>query len=185
MNLTREKLICITRSAWLVPTLVLAALLCAWPVAAQPVSGAGPAVAEDDRGWFAFGLGPGRPYGLVAVATANFGRERVVQAGFHAHTEFNLLGRSASVNAFNVGVGRSRASRWERTALAAGPAVVWGLREAADARSRYTTAGVVVSGQAMFTPVPELGLGVDAFVNVNPVRSGYGVGFTFVFEANK
>lgn len=76
-------------------------------------------------------------------------------------------------------------SRWDRTSLALGPAVVWGLRDATDPSDRFVTGGLVVSGQAMFTPIPELGLGLDAFVNVNPVQSGYGVGLTFVFEANK
>lgn len=146
----------------------------------------GPASSVHDRGWFAFGLGAGEPYGTAVVGTANFGRTRFVQVGFHASTELHLLGgRSASVNALHLGGGLSRVSRWDRVALAAGPAVVWGLRDATDTDSRYATAGVVLSGQAIFTPIPEVGLGLDAFVNVNPVRSAYGVGLTFVFEANK
>ncbi len=165
--------------------LALGLLIAASPVAAQTGPDLGPAAPERDRGWFAFGFGPGHPHGAVAVATANFGRERILQVGFHANSDLNPFGRSASTNALHVGAGLSRVSRWDRTALALGPAVVWGLRDAADPEDRFTTAGLVLSGQAMFTPIPEVGLGLDAFVNMNPAQSGYGVGITFVFEANK
>jgi hypothetical protein len=165
--------------------LIVLLFLAVSPAAAQSATDIGPASAERDRGWVAFGLGPGYPYGAVAVATANFGRERFIQVGIHSNTELNFLGRSASTNALNVGAGVSRVSRWDRTALALGPAIVWGLRDAANPDDRFVTAGVVLSAQAMFTPVPEVGLGLGAFVNLNPVQSGYGVGITFVFEANK
>lgn len=164
---------------------LLLSLVAALPVAAQRPVLASPASPEHDHGWFAFGLGPGAPYDLVLSATANFGREHLLQIGLHSNFELAFFGRYASTNAVHVGPGLSRVDRWSRVALAAGPAVVWGLRDASDPGSRFNTAGVVVSGQTMFTPVPELGLGVDAFVNLNPVRSGYGLGLTFVFEANK
>ena len=165
--------------------LVAIAALClaALPLAAQPRVGL--ASPEKDGGWLAFGLGLGQPYGMAAAATANFGRTRLLQLGFHANTELNFFGRSASTNALHVGYGRSRVSYWDRSALAAGPAVVWGLGDAADTGSRFVTAGLVLSAQQMVTPIPELGIGLDAFVNVNPIRSGWGVALTFLFEANK
>lgn len=166
-----------SRVAWGLALLLLPAIA----VAQAP----GPASAADDRGWSAFGFGPGSPYERVAVVTANFGRERIVQVGLHVNSELIPFGRSKSVNALHVGPGLSRVSRWDRMALAVGPAVVWGLPDAAGTDSRYTTVGVVLSGQAMFTPVPEFGFGLDAFYNLNPLHSGYGVGITFVFEANK
>ena len=173
-------------------SLVSLAVACALSVtlfphvaAAQANHDVGPANPGDDKGWFAFGFGPGYPYGAVATATANFGRERIIQVGIHTNSQLNPFGGNNSVNAVHLGAGISRVSRWDRTALAVGPAVVWGLPDATDDDSRYTTAGIVLTGQAMFTPIPELGLGLDAFFNLNPVQSGYGVGITFVFEANK
>ncbi len=165
------------------PLLILALLSIAVPATAQVV--VPPASPERDGGWFTFGLGPGDPYGTAATMTANVGRERFLQAGFHANSEFSFGGRSASTNALHVGAGLARVSRWDRTSISAGPAVVWGLRDAADPDARFTTGGVVLNGQAVFTPIPELGIGLDAFVNVNPVQSGYGVALTFVFEGNK
>lgn len=159
--------------------LLPALLLLASPVAAQP----GPASPERDRGWFAFGPGTGHPDDLAFVATANFGRERVVQVGFHGVTDFALGGSVANVSALHIGPGISRVSRWDRTALFVGPSVVWGRRT--ETSGRFVTGGVVVSGQAMFTPIREVGLGLDAFVTLNPVRPAYGAALTFVFEANK
>ena len=159
--------------------LLSARLLVAFPSAAQP----GPPSAERDRGWFAFGYGLGRPDDLAGVITANFGRERVIQVGFHGVTDFALGGSVASVSALHVGPGLSRVSRWDRTALFVSPAVVWGQRTTTD--DRFVTAGVVVSGQAVLTPVREVGLGLDVFVTLNAVRPAYGAALTFVFEANK
>ena len=104
-------------------------------------------------GWFAFGFGPGHPHGSVVVATANFGRERFIQVGLHANTEMNILGRSASTNALHIAAGLSRVSRWDRTALALGPAVVWGLRDATDPDDRPIRAADVTNGSA-FQVIP-------------------------------
>lgn len=157
----------------------LALLLVASPVVAQPAPTIGPASPERDRGWVAFGLGLGQPYGLAGAVTASFGRERVIQAGYHVNGGFF----SGSTNAVHVGGGLSRVGRWDRLAVAAGPAFVWGRRT--GAAPGFTTVGAVVSAQAMVTPLTELGLGLSAFANLNPVRSGYGVALTFVLEGNK
>ena len=164
---------------------VLAALILPLNVAAQEPSGPGPAAPETDRGWFAFGFGPSIPYGFAFAATANFGRERVLQVGAHGVGEFELFGRSEHVSTLHVGPGLSRVDRWSRLAVAAGPAVVWGVRDASNAESDYVTAGLVLSGQAIVTPIPELGLGLDAFAILSPIKSGVGFAVTFVFEANK
>lgn len=159
--------------------LLLSALLAATPAFAQPT--VGPASPERDRGWLTLGLGASDPYGLAAVVRANFGRERVLQVGYHAELISSILSNVALSSA-HVGVGRSRVGRWSRTALTAGPALVWGDRRGDRG---FVAIGAVLNGQAIFTPIPELGVGLDAYANLNTVRSSVGLAVTFVFEANK
>jgi len=164
----------------------LALLLALCPaVAVAQAAATERATSDRDLGWVAFGLGLGAPYEAAAAVTANLGRARVLQFGYHCNTEFRLGGNPGSVNALHVGAGLSRASQSGRVALAAGPAVVWGSRHEGLLEESFTAAGVVLSGQFMLTPHPTFGLGLDAFVIVNAVESARGLALTLVIEGHK
>lgn len=83
---------------------------------------------------------------------------------------------------------RSRREIEGRVAIAGGPAVVWGLdrydRER-DKRDSYATGGLTLNGEAMFTPIREVGVGLELFCNVNPVISAAGGRAILVLEGNK
>lgn len=168
----------------------LALLAAALPAGQAAAQGLGPAAAERDRGWVAFGVGLGVPYDLAGSLTVNVGRARVLQAGLHASADIGLGGPAPRVSAAHVGAGLSRADRWTRLAVAVGPALVWGLRSRADRASGhgmrgYATVGGVVSAQVAVTPVREFGVGLSAFVIGSGVRSGAGLALTMVLEGNK
>lgn len=137
---------------------------------------------ERDGGWVAIGAGLGSPYGKAIVATANFGRERVLQVGLRLTSDFDALDQDQMLSALHLGGGLSRVGRWTRVALTAGPALVFNRNEDLD-ESRAL--GAVISGQAVVTPIPAVGLGLDAYVIPNGLTFGYGVGFTLVFERHK
>ena len=169
------------------PAATLALLLALAPsvATAQADAPAGPPTPGQDRGWFAFGLGVGAPYGAAAAVTANLGRTRVLQVGYHANSELRLGGRPAGVNAFHIGGGLSRVSRSGRVAVTAGPAVVWGSRHEGTQEEGFTVGGVVLSAQVVFTPHPTFGLGLEAFVVANSVEGARGLALTLVIEGHK
>lgn len=147
----------------------------------------GPASPEHDKGWFAFGFGPAIGHNFSGAVTANFGREQVVQLALYATGD--ILGGGQS--AMNVSIGRSRVSRVYRLGAFAGPALIVGEQEVRDERGRYRgldsfrTVGIVASGQLIFTPVKEIGVGLDLFTILNLQMSTAGLSIMLVFEGNK
>ncbi|HET6569435.1 MAG TPA: hypothetical protein VFG50_15815 [Rhodothermales bacterium] len=127
------------------------------------------------------GLGAGSPYGFCSLISANFGRERILQASLHGNS--GLLGGD-SVGAFSIAIGRSRVNRWARIAATAGPALVFGTNYSST-RSHYTTLGVLANLQGSLTPIKELGVGLDLYANLNLEKSAVGAGITIVLEGNK
>ncbi|MEO0742584.1 MAG: hypothetical protein AAF089_13445 [Bacteroidota bacterium] len=159
--------------------LLLAATLGAGTVA-QAQEPPGPASPEHDRGWMTAGMGVGGP-GLFPLAlTANVGRTRVLQVGLRSHIR-SLLFNNALTMA-SVSVGRSWVDRWTRTALTVGPAYVWSQ---GDRFESVSTVGLMLGGQAMATPIPEVGIGLDAYVNLNADEPAYGAAFVIVIDGNK
>ena len=164
--------------------LLALALLSISSTASAQVDGPGPASPEHDWGWFAFGFGGsvlGRATGAV---TANFGRERIVQAGLHGVGSGLFAPAVPSANAAHISYGFSGVDRFSRVAFTLGPAVVWGISDT-ETDTRYVTGGVVANAQFMVTPLKEFGLGVDVFVNLNPEVPALGAAVTFAFEGNK
>ena len=144
---------------------------------AQPASRGG-----RDGGWFTVGAGVGDPYGSAVMATANLGSTRFAQIGLHTSGEFNLFDISPVLTSVHLGAGLSRVDRWTRLAVAVGPALVF---ERDTELQEGRGIGALVNGQVAFTPIPELGLGLNAYAHTSGVGSGYGVGITLVFERNK
>ena len=134
---------------------------------------------REDLGWFATGLGPAAGGGFSGSLTANFGRERVLQVGIHSTGE--LFGSEHS--ALSVGLGRSQVGRFYRIAAFAGPAVVTG--EEIGVPDGYTTAGLVLSAQAIGTPVKELGLGFTLFTIASLEKITLGLTLGLVIEGTK
>ena len=149
-----------------------------------PLASAGqpPSQGGRDGGWFTIGAGTGDPHGTAIMTTANFGRARFAQVGLHASRRFNTLDTSPVLSAFHAGGGLSRVDRWSRLAVAVGPALVF---ERDDALAEHQAVGVLVNAQAAFTPIPEIGLGLDLYAHTSGAGRGYGLGVTLVFERNK
>ena len=159
--------------------LLAAATLALSAAAAQPLPQA-PPDPDGGSGWVTVGLGAGSPHGTAGAASVNIGRERFVQVGYEGTANIGAqslafgVGRHAS--ALHVGVGLSHATPRERTAVALGPAVAWGVRDNRGTEgSAYVTAGLVVNGQLLVAVSPEVGVGVVGFVNLNPVETVGGV----------
>lgn len=140
-----------------------------------------------DRGWFTYGLGVGAPFGLSGVVSADFGSKHIVELSLRSTTEFSIGGESDNVGAFSIAVGRSTVSRIGRLAATIGPALVLTDKYYPDISERkYTTTfGVMAAGQAIFTPIREAGLGLDAFVVLNPKQPAMGLSLTLAIEGYK
>ena len=165
--------------------LLLALALLSIPSAASAqVDGPGPASPEHDWGWSTFGVGTAGSRGMAVAATANFGRERIWQAGLHATDRGLFAPAVPTSNALHLGYGFSDVDRFSRVAFTLGPAVVWGISDT-ETDTRYVTGGVVANAQFMVTPLKEFGLGVDVFMNLNPEVPALGAALTFAFEGNK
>ena len=144
----------------------------------------GPASRHHDRGWVTLGFGPGSLSSYNA--TANLGRERAYQVGYHVGSD-GIAGYTVRV--VNVGLGHSFVGRWGRLAGFVGPAVSWGFVEQSLSRSdgsrRFATFGGSANAQVIFTPIKEIGIGATFWGNLNSTRSVGGVGVVLVFEGNK
>jgi hypothetical protein len=141
--------------------------------------------AKRDWGWFAVGLGPSARFDLSYVYSANIGRRRVWQLVVQGGSD---IFRGEALHAAGISYGRSAVDRWSRVAVTGGPAVVRGRgRYDAEAgeRERFVTGGLVMNVQVIFTPVRELGVGLDLHGCLNPRVSEAGVRVILVLEGNK
>lgn len=144
----------------------------------------GQAAQESDRGWVTLGFCNATSTDLGA--TANLGRTRAYQVGYHVSSDAVA---GYTVRAVNASVGHSWVGRWSRVAGFVGPALSWGYdvhsATPGDGNARFTTVGAVANAQIIFTPVKELGIGTTFWGNLNSERSVGGVGVVLVFEGNK
>lgn len=166
-----------SRSAALLLLAVLAA------PAGHAQATADPASPARDRGWTSLGVGPGTPGGFAGALTVTLGRTHGPQAGAQAESVFCLGDRCAETTAFHVGYAASDVGRWHRVAVGGGPALVL-ARDVPGADLR-TAVGVAANVQTMVTPVRELGLGLQVFGILSPVRPAAGVLLIVAFEGNK
>ncbi|MDP2301673.1 MAG: hypothetical protein Q8N03_04520 [Ignavibacteria bacterium] len=137
-----------------------------------------PANPEDDFGWFTIGFGVGSKYDFASVLSANFGREDFLQFALHANSDFFSVG----VSSISVCYGKSIVGDLSRVAFSVGPSLV---SDNDNSVVRFRTFGVLGSLQLIYTPVKELGLGLDLFYNLNFKQNIAGVSLTYVFEGNK
>ena len=145
----------------------------------------GPAIIEKDKGWFTLGLSKDTPLDIGIGFTANFGRKHIWQAGLQSSSEFTLSGSDINVNAVNIGRGYSLVNRVGRIAIAAGPAFVWGDNRVDRKLDDFRSVGLVLNGQAILTPVKEIGIGIELFSNLNPELSVAGFRVILAIEGNK
>ena len=160
--------------------LLLGAITCA----AQPTE---TDPSELDAGWLSAGIGYGIPYEVSVVASVNIGRERFWQATFNSTFEFKFDTELGFVSSLGAGYGSSRVDRTGRIAYSIGPALVWGnYRPGGRGRlTRFRTVGLVPNLQLNFTPIREVGLGLDIYVVVSPKESAAAIRLVFVIEGYK
>lgn len=159
--------------------LLLAAV--AVPSVAQPT--VGPASPARDRGWTTASVGPGTPGGFAGALTVTLGRTHGPQAGAQSESVFCFGDRCAETTALHAGYAVSDVGRWHRVAVGGGPALVF-ARDVPGA-DLCTTVGAAANVQAMVTPVPEIGIGVQVVGILSPVRPAAGVLLMVAFEGNK
>ncbi|WP_020402429.1 hypothetical protein [Gracilimonas tropica] len=166
----------------LFPFLII--LACCRTVTAQPSS------PQFDRGWFSFGLGQdfstnkeinGR---LAGSLTINWGRNKFWQAGYSANSE--ILG-TTHFSAIHAGRGISSVNRWFRVSAAGGPAFIWGRENDHKQQKKinFYSAGIVGDAQLFFTPVKEMGIGVQFSGNLNFKHPLGGYRLIIVIEGHK
>lgn len=139
-----------------------------------------------DSGWMSIGMGVDDQFDIGVTASANFGSKYFWQLAFQGSYDFctDSCTKRKSMYVLNAGRGFSFVNRLGRVSFSAGPGLVWGWIEDTNF-SNIISAGLMGNVQLIATPFKESGLGLDAFFNVNPRRSTYGLRFTFVLEGNK
>jgi hypothetical protein len=147
----------------------------------------GPSSPEMDAGWFSIGFGVASPYDISFSSSANFGRNNIFQIAMHASDNFKLSG-GFPVNgsgAVSLSYGLSNVNDLGRIAFFLGPAYAWGEYYNSDVDTNYKTIGVVTNLQLVFTPVKEMGIGLEMYANLNPKEVTAGISVIFVLEGNK
>ena len=135
----------------------------------------GPANPGDDRGWVAFGLGRDNAGDMSGNLSFNLGRTKIFQLAVHSNSTF--MGKTKSV-IYSASPGISVAKQFVRIALFLGPSVNYYPK-------RKTVPGLSGSTQFIFTPIKELGIGLNLFGSINSGDFISGVGISFVLEGNK
>ena len=143
--------------------------------------------ANKDIGWAAIGIGPGVEYDYAIGVSLNYGRKHILQGSYHGIQKFTIGDNPDNVNSVSLSYGFSSVSRLTRVAFFIGPAYVFGKTENDESCSNFTfnTIGLQLSCQAGFTPVMEIGLGLDFFININHIKNIAGVALTIFLEGNK
>ncbi|MBD3225240.1 MAG: hypothetical protein GF313_10955 [Caldithrix sp.] len=141
---------------------------------------------DDDLGWFAFGLGIGLQHDATFMTTANFGRVHSLQLALHESTDITI-GDSPDVHSYSIGYCYSSVSRFNRVAFSFGPSWVSGEKreDSIAGLEKFQTIGLFSNWHIIFTPVKEIGLGLNAYMNLNPQQTTGGLSIIFVIEGNK
>lgn len=130
--------------------------------------------------WITLSLGNDFPLGktqkkldLSGSLTINFGQEWIWQIALQESAELALWGGEVTViDALGVGRGYSQIKRWGRYAITGVPSIVWGK----DFNYKsFTTVGLTLNGQMIFTPLQGFGFGIELFSNFNPKISTVGI----------
>ncbi|NBB73199.1 MAG: hypothetical protein GVY35_05895 [Bacteroidetes bacterium] len=148
------------------------------PAAAQEND---PAASEESAApfWFVVGGGWGTPthVGSGGAASLNIGHRPAFQLGVSVNQRFRIFQPAPVTFALNSGVGmRVHADRFSQIAFFAGPSLVGAGHYRMGSSQQYDfTGGAVGSVQAFVKPFDALGLGLEAYGNINPVRSYAGL----------
>lgn len=147
---------------------------------------------KTDRGWFTIGVGTGTRHNISTVINANFGRKHVFQWTYYRSQNVDLdrlitLGKPDNLNSFAVSYCFSAVSRYKRLAISAGPSFVFGkiTEDNFEVRDDFRVIGLLLNLQTIFSPIKEIGVGLDFYYNFNPVIHFGGVALTFVVEDYK
>ena len=154
-----------------------------WTAAGQ----VGPSSPARDRGWVSVSFGLDTPLDFSGGISLNYGRHHFWQLALQSSQEFMISGEGTNAAALVLARGYSLTAPYSRVAVSAGPAYVWGLDHLDPKtweRPSYRTAGLALNAQAIFSPF-EMGIGLDFFVNVNPILSSAGVRLALVIEGNQ
>jgi hypothetical protein len=143
---------------------------------------------SEDRGWISGGIGLAMsPWSLSSSISANYGQQLFYQCAFHRVQNINIGGGEAKhVSALSLGLGGSKVHRFFRIAVSAGPSIAVGNYSVEESNYQgFTAIGVLANIQLALTPIKELGIGIDGFININTAASFSGFTITFFLEGNK
>jgi hypothetical protein len=137
-----------------------------------------------NRDWLTIGSGIGEKMHLSSFISYTFIDENVYQLSINGNQEFSIMGTAKPDYIVSSSFSYGKKNNWDFGfgAFFAGPSLVLGKRE--NENIKYTI-GVNIGSQLLFTPLDELGLGFDAFCNLNFYESFYGIRIAVFFKAIK
>ncbi|MDR9415363.1 MAG: hypothetical protein RI564_03690 [Gracilimonas sp.] len=148
-----------------------------------------PASSQFDKGWFTLAIG--NDYSsdneinqrLALAFTANWGRTHFWQAGLNLNSTILFGGDMLTLHAAR---GFSGMSRFFRISIAAGPAFISIHEDRTNENDlQLITAGLIGDAQLLFTPVKEIGVGIQFHGNLNFRNQIAGPRLVLVIEGHK
>jgi hypothetical protein len=136
------------------------------------------------RDLLSIGGGIGEKMHFSSFISYTFVGDNVYQLSITGNQEFSILGVANPNYIVSSSFAYCEKRNWTFGfgTFSAGPSLVFGKRK--DENIKYTV-GVNVGSQFLFTPLDELGLGFDAFLNLNIYETFYGLRIAVFFKSIK
>jgi hypothetical protein len=134
-----------------------------------------------ERDWLTIGGGIGKRMRLSSFVSYTFAGESIYQLSINDNREFSFMGGAGKNYFISLSIAYGKKNNWSFGfgSVFAGPSFVLG-KEAGE-NNKYTV-GLNIGSQFLFTPLAELGLGLDAFCNLNFYESFYGLRLAIFFK---
>ena len=136
------------------------------------------------RDWLTVGGGIGEKMHFSSFISYTFVDDNVYQLSINGNQEFSILGVANPNYVVSASFTYCEKRNWTFGfgTLSAGPSVVFGKKK--NENIKYTV-GVNIGSQFLFTPLDELGLGFDAFLNLNFYETFYGLRMAIFLKSIK
>ena len=133
--------------------------------------------------WLSFGVGPGENEQISSYINYTFLDESAFQLTFNSSMELKLFGKSKhNLYSASLSYGLTDIGDWFFGGVFMGPSFM--LEERPNQNNSYS-AGINLNAQYFFAFADVNGIGLDAFVNVNTLKTIYGVRVSLFFKSIK
>lgn len=134
--------------------------------------------------WFTAGFGAGPNKYLSGIISYTFAGENIYQLSYNTNFDGSLFGKIPTVyiKSFSFSFGKQFNNEYGIFSFYGGPSFVMFKEKYKD--YKYSP-GLNLGSQLIYTPIPELGLGIDLYSNLNFQKNTQGLRLILFFRALK